>query len=114
MGKIGEKLAILATAGLTTAGGFAVMIVILVYGLVQIWAGFIGIDHHLGSGWAWAAIAVFFIFQFTLPVTIGSFFGAMDVWGWHWAGALAFAAPGLAFMLLMIPGSLASAFDEDR
>jgi hypothetical protein len=100
--------------GLATAGGCAFMIVIMGYGLAQIWAGFIGIDHHLGSGWAWAAVAGSFILRFTLPITVGSFFGAMDVWGWHWAGALAFAAPGLAFMLLMIPGALASAFGKGR
>jgi len=98
--------------GLASAGGCLFMIVMLSYGLAQIWAGFIGIDHHLGSGWASAAVAVAFILRFSLPITVGSFFGAMDVWGWHWAGALAFAAPGLAFMALMIPGTLASAFGK--
>jgi hypothetical protein len=24
------------------------------------------------------------MFRFTLPITIGAFFGAMDVWDWHW------------------------------
>ena len=32
------------------------------------------------------------------PLTIGTFFGALDVWGWPWYGALAFAAPGLLFI----------------
>jgi hypothetical protein len=80
----------------------------LVYGAALIYAGYLGIEHRIGGGWAVAAVAAAFIFRFTLPITIGSFFGAMDVWGWHWAGALLFAAPGLAFMLLMIPGALAS------
>jgi hypothetical protein len=38
-------------------------------------------------------------------MTIGAFFGAMDIWDWHWALAGLFAAPGLAFV---IPGVLAA------
>jgi len=74
------------------------------FGIAQIVAGFLGIDHHLGGFWAWAAVAVMFLFRFTLPITVGSFFGAMNVWGWHWAFAALFAAPGLAFV---IPGAFA-------
>jgi hypothetical protein len=40
-------------------------------------------------------VAVMFLTRFSLPITVGSFFGAMNVWGWHWIGALVFAAPGL-------------------
>jgi hypothetical protein len=77
----------------------------IVYGFVQIYAGYIGIDHHLGGLWAALAIVAAVIFRFTLPITIGSFFGAMNVWGWHWVGSAFFAAPGL---LLVVPGVLAS------
>ncbi len=45
------------------------------------------------------------VFRFTLPITIGAFFGAMDVWSWHWGLAALFAAPGLAFL---IPGVILS------
>lgn len=93
---------------LQSTGGCLLMIGFLGYGLLQIWAGYIGIEYHLGHGWAFGAVLAGFFFRFTLPVTIGSFFGAMDVWGWHWAGAIIFAAPGLAFMALMIPGALTS------
>jgi len=82
------------------------MIFLVLYGLVQIYAGWVGIEYHLGSGWAVAAFVAAFVFRFTLPITVGSFFGAMDVWGWPWLGALLFAAPGLAFMALMVPGAL--------
>ena len=34
-----------------------------------------------------------------LPLTIGTFLGAMNVWGWPWYGALALAAPGLLFIV---------------
>ena len=88
--------------------GCGFMILMLAYGLAQVVAGYAGIEHHLGKGWAIAAIVVAFLFRFTLPITVGSFFGAMNVWGWHWLGALVFAAPGLAFMALMISGTLAS------
>lgn len=90
------------------------MVLMLVYGLVQVYAGWIGIEQHWGSGWAIAAVVAAFAFRFSLPLTVGSFFGAMNVWGWHWLGALLFAAPGLAFMALMIPGALASVMGNLR
>ena len=69
------------------------------YGIAATIAGFQGIDHHLGVGWAVAAVAAAFALRFTLPLSIGAFFGAADVWGWHWFFALVFAVPGLAFMI---------------
>ncbi len=77
----------------------------LIYGIAQIVAGYVGIDFHLGAVWAVIAIIAAFMFRFTLPITIGAFFGAMNVWGWHWALAALFAAPGLAFI---IPGVILS------
>lgn len=88
------------------------LLLFLVYGLVQIYAGFIGIQHHCGAGWAIGALAAALFFRFSLPLTVGAFFGAMNVWGWHWVWSLVFAAPGLLFMLLMIPGSIATAFKK--
>ena len=79
----------------------------IVFGIAQLVAGFAGIEHDLGVGWAWGALIATLMFRFTLPMTIGAFFGAMNVWGWHWALAALFAAPGL---LLVIPGVLASLF----
>lgn len=98
----------------SAAWGCILMLLIMCYGLAQVYAGFIGIRHHWGGGWAVAAVALAFMFRFSLPLTIGSFFGAMNVWGWHWLGALVFAAPGLAFMALMIPGALAAALASIR
>jgi hypothetical protein len=66
---------------------------------VQMAAGFEGISHALGSGWAVAALFVALYWRFTLPITIGAFFGALQVWGWHWSLALAFTLPGLVFVL---------------
>lgn len=93
------------------AGGLAVivvMVVIFAYGITQLVVGFIGLDEALGRGWAIVAVVVSLLFRFTLPITVGAFLGAMSVFGWGWFPALLFAAPGLLFMFLMIPGSVAS------
>lgn len=72
--------------------------IFLGYGIAQIYAGFIGVDYHLGGFWALIVLILAFGFRFILPVTIASFFGAYSVWGWHWAVSLIFAMPGLIFM----------------
>lgn len=84
--------------------GFLGVILFFGFGIAQIVAGYQGIDYHFGAIWASIAIVVIFFFRFTLPITIGAFFGAMDVWDWHWAFAALFAAPGL---LVAIPAMLA-------
>ncbi|HEB60575.1 MAG TPA: hypothetical protein ENJ06_02005 [Phycisphaeraceae bacterium] len=95
-------------------GGLVGCTFMILLGLVQIYAGWVGISYHIGYGWAAAALAAAVIFRFTLPLTIGSFFCARDVWDWHWLGALLFAAPGLALMALMIPGALAALLKGSR
>lgn len=79
-------------------GGF---IIFMGYGIPQIVAGYVGIGFHFCAVWAGVAIVAALMFCFTLPITIGAFFGAMDVWGWHWG----FAAPSLAFLM---PGVILS------
>lgn len=91
--------------------GVAGFIAFLLFGIAQLTAGFVGIEQGLGLFWAWGALVAAFMFRFTLPITIGSFFGAMNVWGWHWALAALFAAPGLLFV---VPGVLASIFASVR
>lgn len=76
------------------------------FGVAQIIVGFIGIEHHLGTVWAWIAVSMAFLIRFTLPITVGSFFGGLAL-GWHWGLALLFAAPG---MLLAVPGAIAACF----
>jgi hypothetical protein len=79
----------------------------LVFGIAQFIAGVQGIAAGIGVGWAIAAVAAALMFRFTLPITIGSFFGAMNVWGWPWFFAALFAAPGL---ILVVPGVLGMIF----
>lgn len=86
--------------------GIAGFLAFMAFGIAQLVAGFVGIEDGLGVVWAWVALVAALMFRFTLPITVGSFFGALNVWGWHWAFAGLFAAPGL---LLVVPGVLASA-----
>lgn len=93
------------SAVLGTFGAVLLLVFGAVFGSAQLYAAFLGIEHHLAAIWALGAILAAVIFRFTLPITIGSFLGALNVWGWHWAAAAVFAAPGL---LLMFPGVLPS------
>jgi hypothetical protein len=97
---------------MSTTFGCTFALLFIAYGLVQVFAGYIGISEKWGTGWAIAALAGCFVFRLSLPLTIGAFFAARDIWGWHWGLALLFAAPGLAFMALMVPGVVASLFGK--
>ncbi len=88
-------------------------ILFLIVGIVQIYVGFIGIEYHLGSGFAFGALFIGFFFRIMFPLTIGTFFGALDVWGWPWYGALAFAAPGLLFIVpALVTGAISTLVDR--
>ena len=86
------------------AGGFGV-ILMLGIGLAQIVIGYIGIEYHFGSGWAIGAVVLALLFRFSFPLTVGTFFGAMDVFGFSFIVALLITLPGL---LLMVPGAIAA------
>lgn len=86
-------------------------IIFAVYGVAQIVAAYLGFDFYWGAFWAGLIIVACLWFRFTLPVTVGAFLGAMEVWEWHWLFALIFAAPSL---VLMVPAILASLVDEGR
>lgn len=87
------------------AGGIGV-IFFIGFAVVQGAIGYLGIEHHFGSGWAIGVLVLAFVFRFTLPLTIGTFFGALDVFGWPWYGALLITLPGFLFM---IPGAIGMA-----
>lgn len=73
----------------------------LLYGAAQLVAGYQGIAHHVGQGWAIAAAVAAFL-RFVFPLTLGAFFGARDVWGWHWAAAALFTFPAILAGLALI------------
>jgi uncharacterized membrane protein YjjB (DUF3815 family) len=84
-----------------------VLCVFIAYAAVLMAAGYVGIDLAAGPWWAAAALGMTMLLRFSLPVTVGAFYGAIHVWQWHWAPALVFAAPGLVFML---PGVVPAIF----
>ena len=87
------------------AGG-AGAIFFLIVGLAQMVIGYWGIEYHLGDGWAIGLLIASLVFRITFPLTIGTFFGALDVLGWSWIGALLITLPGL---VLMVPGAVGMA-----
>jgi len=88
---VGEKI------DQTLGCGFA--IIFFGFGIVQLWAGWVGLDDSFGRGWAAAAVVLALFFRFTLPIVVGGFLCAKNVWEWHWFFALLFAAPGILFMV---------------
>ena len=83
----------MATLGIL---GFLIFVTVAI---IQTAVGYIGIEHHFGTFVAIVVIILAFVFRLMLPLTIGTFLGAMNVWGWPWYGALALAAPGLLFIV---------------
>ncbi len=79
--------------------GIPLFIIFLGVAAVQIYLGFIGIEYHIATWAAWVAIGLMFLGRIMLPLTIGSYFGAVDVWGWEWWQGLLIAAPGLLFIV---------------
>lgn len=89
------------------------LVVSLVYGAVSIWAAYLGLDQALGW-WAILIVIGCLFFRFTLPLVVGAFLGALNVWHWHWALALLFAAPGLVFIIPSVVAALLSALPSRR
>ena len=85
----------------------------VVIGGLFAWLGFIGIEHHLGIWFAWGAILLSFV-GFALPLTIGSYFGAVDVMSWPWWVGVSIACPGvgvaIALLFSGLPGSIVRHF----
>ena len=52
----------------------------IVVAIIQLLAGWIGLEHYFGFWGALAAVGVATFFQFTLPLTVGTFLGATAVW----------------------------------
>ena len=92
--------------------GILGFIFFFLFGIAQIYVGMLGIDYHFGSFWAYFAVFLAIFLRILLPVTIGSYFGAVDVLGWEWFFALAFATPGIIFILPATVGVLISSILE--
>jgi hypothetical protein len=75
------------------------------FGLLQLACGFWGIEDAAGKVWAWLSLIAAVSFRFTIPITVGVFLCATNVFHWDWWWAALFAAPGLIFI---VPGILVS------
>ena len=77
------------------------------FSLVHFVVGLMGLEQEFGLVWAIIAFILAVPFRFTLPITVGAYFGAIHVFGWEPLYAILFAAPGLA---LMVPGVIVTLF----
>ena len=98
---MGEKL--------ETTLGCAAAILFLGFGILQLGAGWAGIEESYGWGWGLASIIAALMFRFTIPIVFGAFLCAQNIWGWHCAFSALFAAPGLLFMVPALVANLFSA-----
>jgi len=89
-------------------GTIALILSTLVFGLFQLYTGYVGMELQWGQGWAAAGMLCAFFLRITIPLMIGSYFYATDVWGWEWYFALLYIFPGLLFMLPMVAGGVIS------
>lgn len=86
--------------------GCGLAILFLGFGLLQLVAGWAGIEDSFGWGWGVAAAVAAILFRFTIPIVIGAFLCAKNIWDWHWFFALLFALPGLLFMIPALVGGV--------
>ena len=84
-------------------------ILFLAVGITQAAIGYMGIEHYFGTIAAIIALIAAFFLRLMLPLTIGTFFGAMEVLGWPWYLALLITAPGLLFAA---PAMVAAALES--
>ena len=87
----------------------ALMIVIMVAGVAQLYLGYVGIEDWLGNGWALGALALAFFAIIMLPLTVGTFLAMTNVYGYEWWIAAIVAAPGL---LLIVPAMVTDTFSK--
>jgi hypothetical protein len=94
--------------------GIVLGVCMFAFAVLQLYAGHQGISITWGPWWAFGALALALLMRITLPLSIGCFFFAREVWDWHWSGALLFAAPGLLFMVPGVFAAIVSLFKRER
>ena len=82
----------------------------LLIGLGQLFLGYVGLELLLGTWAAIGGIVVAFMLRFMLPMTIGSYFGAVDFMGWPWWAGVLVVAPGIIFMIPAILAEIPNIF----
>ena len=77
----------------------ALLVTMLVFGILQIYLGLVGL-YYIGGGWlTWGSIAFSLFFRIMLPFTIGTYFGVVEVYDYEWWLGVLVAAPGILFMV---------------
>ena len=74
-------------------------VILIGFGILQLVIGCLGIAAVYGGGWAVATFFSAVAFRFTVPIVIGCYLYAHNIWGWHWIFSAIFAAPGILFMI---------------
>lgn len=82
--------------------GIPAILLMFALGIVQMGIGASGIEHHLGGWAAGGAVFLALFARIMLPLTIGSYFGAVDVLGWPWWGGVLVALPGIVFVIPVV------------
>lgn len=94
---------------------FLAILVVLAVSLLYFYTGVAGISIEFGRGWAIATAIIAGVFRFTLPLSVGAFFYASNIWGWGTLGSILFAFPFLGIQLLLLTGGvLATIADKVR
>lgn len=79
--------------------GVLLFITVMLYGLIQIYAGFLGIELYWGTVWAAVIIAFSMMTRITIPIMIGGYFCATEIWNWDIIWAVIFVMPSILFMI---------------
>lgn len=95
-----EPFATKLVSGLQTLLGLAILL--LIFGVFFFFVGtaYDGLEDSFGRGWAIAGIVCLFVFRIGLPIVIGVYLAATNLWGWEWYWAVLLAMPGL---ILAVP-----------
>lgn len=86
--------------------GFLLLPAFIIVGLAQLAIGFMGLEYMLGLWAAFIGLGAAFLFRFMLPLSVGSYFGAVEVMGLPWWGGIIVAAPGILFILPSLLGAV--------
>ena len=92
-----------------------VVLLAVAFGILQIWLGFVGLG-YLAGDWgtwvSWGSIALLVFTRIMLPLTIGTYFGVVEVYGYPWWAGVLVAAPGIVFMVPAYIGVLVQTIKE--
>ena len=89
-------------------------LILIGIGIAQLIIGFQGIEYHFGEIWAFIALFAAFFLRIMFPLTIGCYFGAVDVLGWEWYSALLITAPGFLFIAPSMIGAIIQTLTNKR